>query len=91
VVADAETATTRASGQANAAPPARIIGTAPAVSGRVAPTVADETVEISIGAIHVRVDAPVPQALAAPAPAARLPSARSVAGSALSRRALRRF
>jgi hypothetical protein len=83
-----ETAT-RASAPVNAAPPARIVATEPAASGRVAP-VADETVEIAIGAIHVRVDAPVLQASAAPAAPARMPSERS-ASSALSRRALRRF
>jgi hypothetical protein len=92
LVADVETAITRASPQASAAPAARIVGAGPAASGRVAPvTAADEIVEISIGAIHVRVDAPVPQVPAAPAPSARKPSARSAASSALSRRALRRF
>ena len=97
LVANVEPATTRASSQANAAPSVRIVGTQPAASGRVAPmTAADEIVEISIGAIHVRVDAPVPQAPSAPAPSARMssertPSGRSVASSALSRRALRRF
>jgi hypothetical protein len=90
LVADVETATTRTSSQTIAVPSARIVGTGPTASGRVAPvTVADETVEISIGAIHVRVDAPVPQAPSAPAP--RMPSERSAASSALSRRALRRF
>lgn len=86
---DVEAAPPRASAPASAAPSSRIV-TEPAVFGRVAP-VADETVEISIGAIHVRVDAPVPQVPAAPAPAAHMPSAGSAAGSALSRRALRRF
>ena len=89
LAADVEAAPPHASARASAAPSSRIV-TEPAVFGRVAP-VADETVEISIGAIHVRVDAPVPQAPAAPAPAAHMPSAGSAAGSALSRRALRRF
>jgi hypothetical protein len=88
-VAAVETATRSASAPANAAPSARIVGE-PAASGRVAPA-ADETVEISIGAIHVRVDAPVLQAAAAPAAPARMSSERSTASSALSRRALRRF
>ncbi len=91
VVADAETATTGASAPANAAPPARFIGTRrrlhPAVLRQRLPT---RPVEISIGAIHVRVDAPVPQAPAAPAPAAHMSSARSAAVWAVAA-ALRRF
>ena len=61
----------------------------------VAPAVHDEVVEVSIGAIHVRVDAPPAQIVARPAPT----PAGSASGaatnrperSALSRRALRRI
>jgi hypothetical protein len=57
-------------------------------------TAQDETVEISIGAIHVRVDAPPAQTVARPAatPAANTPRAGALPPrSALSRRALRRI
>jgi hypothetical protein len=53
--------------------------------------ISDEIVEISIGAIHVRVDGPVPQLAAAEASSARMLSERAAANSALSRRALRRI
>jgi hypothetical protein len=55
----------------------------------------DEIVEISIGAIHVRLDTPAPQTVAAatpvPASPTRPSSDRSVAHSGLARRALRRI
>lgn len=62
----------------------------------VAPPVRDEVVEVSIGAIHVRVDAPALQTVAGPAvtsPATAAPRAGSTTlpRSALSRRALRRI
>lgn len=89
--ADLATEAIRAPAQ-NVTPAARIVAGEPAAPGRVAPaTVADEIVEISIGAISVRVDAPVLQALPAPPRPARIPSERPAAVSALSRRALRRF
>jgi hypothetical protein len=60
-----------------------------------APSVRDEIVEVSIGAIHVRVDAPPAQTVARPAltPAAGAPGAArpGPARSGLSRRALRRI
>ena len=60
-----------------------------------APPVRDEVVEVSIGAIHVRVDAPPAQTVARPAstPAAGAPVAATArpARSGLSRRALRRI
>ena len=66
----------------------------PPLPPQVAPPVRDEIVEVSIGAIHVRVDAP-PQTVARPAltPAAGSPAAAPSrpARSALSRRALRRI
>jgi len=90
--ADRETEATRTRAQQNVAPAARIVAGEAAASGRAAPAiVADETVEISIGAISVRVDAPVLQASAAPPTPARVASERPAAVSALSRRALRRF
>ena len=57
------------------------------------PWVRDERVEVSIGAIHLRVDAPAPQTIARPAPAPVVaPRAAALAPrSALSRRALRRI
>ncbi|HUG24244.1 hypothetical protein [Piscinibacter sp.] len=54
----------------------------------------DDTVEVSIGAIHVRVDAPATQTVARtppPPPAPRAASAPRPERSALSRRALRRI
>jgi hypothetical protein len=67
----------------------------PAPPAQVAPPVHDEVVEVSIGAIHVRVDAPRAQTVARPAPtpaghAAGVAPNRP-ARSALSRRALRRI
>jgi hypothetical protein len=67
----------------------------PRVEPEAAGRVPEETLEISIGAIHLRVEAPAPQTLARPVappartqqPAAPAPSTRS----GLSRRALRRF
>ena len=59
-----------------------------------APVARDEVVEVSIGAIHVRVDAPQVQTIANPAPPPPAPARRaatSEARSALSRRALRRI
>src|SRR5262249_58664700 len=53
-------------------------------------TRADETVEISIGAIHVRVDAPQPRPAAEAAPV-RAAAAAPPARCALARRALRRI
>ncbi|HJZ74522.1 MAG TPA: hypothetical protein VKE51_22450 [Vicinamibacterales bacterium] len=58
-----------------------------------APLADDETVEISIGAIHVRVDAPTAQTVARPAATSPVNTQRAGAvppRSALSRRALRR-
>ena len=90
--ADLETEVIREAAQQNVTPAARIVAAEAAASGRVAPAlVADEIVEISIGAISVRVDAPVLQASAAPQTPARIPLERPAAVSALSRRALRRF
>ena len=62
----------------------------------VTPSARDELVEISIGAIHVRVDAPAAQTLARPpatppAAAPRTAAASTSQRSALSRRALRRI
>jgi hypothetical protein len=54
----------------------------------------DEMVEVSIGAIHVRVDAPAPQTVTAPPPPAagkRPVAERPPARSGLARRALRRI
>ena len=66
-----------------------------AVLPQTAPPVRDEVVEVSIGAIHVRVDAPAAQTVARPAstPAAAVPGAARPrpARSGLSRRALRRI
>jgi hypothetical protein len=69
--------------------------TRPAPAMPVAPPDHDEVIEVSIGAIHVRVDAPVAHTIARPAatpPAAarRTPTTTSQR-SALSRRALRRI
>jgi hypothetical protein len=67
----------------------------PAPLPMVAQSVRNEVVEVSIGAIHVRVDAPTAQTVARPAltPAASAPGAATSrpARSALSRRALRRI
>jgi hypothetical protein len=72
--------------------PIRASAVAPAPLPRLA---GDEVVEVSIGAIHVRVDAPPAQTIARPAltPAAGTPGAAATrpARSALSRRALRRI
>jgi hypothetical protein len=52
----------------------------------------DEEVEITIGAIHLRVDSPPPQTVVqAPAPTPRPPANRPPPRSALTRRALRRL
>jgi len=75
--------------------PIRASLVAPAPVPPVAPSVRNEVVHVSIGAIHVRVDAPQAQTVARPAP----PPAVSTRGdatirparSALSRRALRRI
>src|SRR5262249_5839412 len=60
-----------------------------------APVARDETVEISIGSIHVRVDAPPAQTIARPAMPSPVNNPSRVGGlperSALSRRALRRI
>jgi hypothetical protein len=56
-----------------------------------APAPRDDTVEVSIGAIHVRVDAPATQTLARTPPAPRAASAPRTDRGALSRRALRRI
>ena len=56
----------------------------------VAPLARDEVVEFSIGAIHVRVDAPAAQTVARPATTPRAVPA-PPPRSALSRRALRRI
>lgn len=96
---DVDIAATGTSSQANAALPARVVRVEPPQSAR-SPTrfapvaVPDEIVEISIGAIHVHVDAPQTLAQAppaAPSSSARMPSERSAASSALARRALRRI
>jgi len=75
--------------------PIRASLVAPASLPPVVPPVRDEVVEVSIGAIHVRVDAPPAQTIARPAltPAAGKPSAATTSPvrSALSRRALRRI
>jgi hypothetical protein len=56
------------------------------------PATHDETVEISIGAIHLRVDAPPPQTVAQTlAPPPRPPADRPPPRSSLTRRALRRL
>ncbi len=56
------------------------------------PAVRDEIVEVSIGAIHVRVDAPAMHTADWPAPPPAMPRAAALAPrSALSRRALRRI
>jgi hypothetical protein len=57
------------------------------------PDVRDEVVDISIGAIHVRVDAPSPQTVAGTSPpaAASRPAAPAPARCGLSRRAMRRI
>ena len=95
-----DTAATGTSSQTHATPPARVVRVEPPQSARPATrfapaTVSDEIVEISIGAIHVRVDAPTPQTLTRAPPAAPPSSAqmseRSAASSALARRALRRI
>lgn len=71
--------------------PESIDQTSPWASGTRRPATHDETVEISIGAIHLRVDAPPPQTVVqAPAPTPRPPADRPPR-SALSRRALRRI
>jgi hypothetical protein len=59
-----------------------------------APVARDEVVEVSIGAIHVRVDAPQLQTVARPSASPPGPARRATASqarSALSRRALRRI
>jgi hypothetical protein len=74
--------------------PIRASLVAPAPLPPVAPPVRDEVVEVSIGAIHVRVDAPPAQTAARPAaPPVATQRAASTAPprSALSRRALRRI
>lgn len=67
----------------------------PPPAAPVAPPAHDEIVEVSIGTIHVRVDAPPAQTVARPAPmpAGSVPGAAASrpARSALSRRALRRI
>ena len=72
---------------------ASLVPTAP--PAQAASPVHDEVVEVSIGAIHVRVDAPRAQTVARPAatPAASAPGAATTrpSRSALSRRALRRI
>lgn len=72
-------------------PHAAISAEAPAT----APVATEEVVEISIGAIHLRVDAPAAQTIAAPAvappAAARRPASGRRSGSSLSRRAMRRI
>lgn len=56
------------------------------------PATHDERVEITIGAIHLRVDSPPPQTVVqAPAPTPRPPVARPPPRSALTRRVLRRL
>jgi hypothetical protein len=87
--------------RANAVPlPAQVVRMEPPEPDRSAAhsaPLADEIVEISIGSIHVRVDAPAPQTIARAAPAA-VPaspapslSERAAGRSALARRALRRI
>jgi hypothetical protein len=76
--------------------PSRSTAEATRVPAIAAPTVRDEHVEISIGAIHVRVDAPASQTLArvpvSPPPTTRSPSASpGPVRSGLARRALRRI
>jgi len=67
----------------------------PSVSRVLPASIPEEVVEISIGAIHVRVDAPAPSTTARTAPnegaQTRSSTARSTMHSALSRRALRRI
>ncbi|MEO6408205.1 MAG: hypothetical protein ABIO45_05565 [Burkholderiaceae bacterium] len=75
---------------------ARLTPTPPAAAETFAAPAHDERFEISIGAIHLRVDAPAPQTVARTAPAPS-PAARSAhvaptpPRSALARRALRRI
>jgi hypothetical protein len=79
--------------------PAQIVRGAPSPTppaSRARPaSIAEDVVEISIGAIHVRVDAPAPSTTARIAPQEGAPSrpspARPTTHSALSRRALRRI
>jgi hypothetical protein len=66
----------------------------PSLPTPVAPVARDEVVEVSIGAIHVRVDAPQVQTVARPSASPPAPARRATASqarSALSRRALRRI
>jgi hypothetical protein len=66
----------------------------PSLPTPVAPVARDEVVEVSIGAIHVRVDAPQVQTVARPSaspPALARRATASQTRSALSRRALRRI
>jgi len=64
----------------------------PWASGTRRPTTHDEEVEITIGAIHLRVDSPTPQTVVqAPAPTPRPPVDRPPPRSGLARRALRRL
>jgi hypothetical protein len=66
-----------------------------AMASTAPPDVREEVVDISIGAIHVRVDAPSPQTVARTPPpspaAASRPTAPAPARSGLSRRAMRRI
>jgi hypothetical protein len=74
--------------------PAEPVRAGEPLHARAVPAAQDETVEISIGAIHVRVDAPAVQTVARPAvmPAASAPPVGAFPPrSALSRRALRRI
>ncbi|MGH8581315.1 MAG: hypothetical protein ACREWG_00705 [Gammaproteobacteria bacterium] len=64
----------------------------PWASGKRRPATHEETVEIAIGAIHLRVDAPPPQTVVqAPAPTPRPTADRPPPRSALTRRVLRRL
>jgi len=98
---DIDVAPAQARARTEPAPPARVIRFEPPEPARATarPATAeapDEIVEISIGAIHVRVDAPAPTTAARTLPAAAPSSPRSNSEpvherSALARRALRRI
>jgi len=88
-------ATTTPREPAHVLPPVEAIRAAEPRQVHAAPLARDETVEISIGSIHVRVDAPPAQTIARPAmppPVNNTPRVGAPPGrSALSRRALRRI
>lgn len=85
-------------GQADASAAARLLPIRASLvppAPNIAAPVRDEVVQVSIGTIHVRVDAPVAQTVARPAPTPAASAPRDAGArperSALSRRALRRI